>query len=184
MSKNIWITSDLHFGHKNICAGSSNWEDRSTCRPFSNADEMDEVLIENWNSCVKPEDLVWVLGDWAMCKEEKAKHITNSLNGTKYIVLGNHDRKPHKMVEMGFTQTRRHYLTEVGGLNILMHHKPRGKLVQEIEYDILLHGHQHSRNKISGTTSINMCVEAWDYTPVPAEEVYIIARALRDKNRR
>ena len=53
----IWMTSDLHFNHENIL----KYEPVS--RPFATVEEMNEVLIQNWNSKIKPEDIVYVLGD-------------------------------------------------------------------------------------------------------------------------
>lgn len=51
----IWFTSDLHIGHRNIISFCN--------RPFTDTRQMAEVLRENWNSVVKPEDYVFVLGD-------------------------------------------------------------------------------------------------------------------------
>ena len=52
---NVYFTSDLHFGHKNII--------RYDHRPFSSVQEMDAELIRRWNNKVKDEDLVYILGD-------------------------------------------------------------------------------------------------------------------------
>ncbi len=53
-------------------------------------------LKNNWNSIVTPEDSVVIPGDisWAMNIDEAKKDfefINNELNGTKYILKGNHD---------------------------------------------------------------------------------------------
>ena len=52
-----WI-SDLHFWHANIIKYCS--------RPFDNAFQMNEALVENWNAKVKPGDTVFHLGDFSM----------------------------------------------------------------------------------------------------------------------
>ena len=53
----IWFTSDLHLGHK---AAITMCE-----RPFETVEEMNELLICNFNSCVKKKDTVYILGDIA-----------------------------------------------------------------------------------------------------------------------
>lgn len=54
----IWFTSDLHLNHSKIIEYCN--------RPFSNIEEMNEMLINNWNSVVKPKDIVFCLGDIAL----------------------------------------------------------------------------------------------------------------------
>lgn len=69
----IYYTSDLHFGHKNII--------QLTSRPFSSVEEMDEVLIKNWNSKVTKNDLVYILGDFTWYNSaEKNLKILERLN--------------------------------------------------------------------------------------------------------
>lgn len=83
MSK-IFFTSDHHFGHSNIIKLSE--------RPFSDITEMNETLIERWNEKVSPEDEVYYLGDFAMTKDhDLVEGILDRLNGTKYLIVGNHE---------------------------------------------------------------------------------------------
>lgn len=83
MSNEVWFTSDTHFGHANILKFEAE------ARPFSTLEEMHEALIENWNSCVHPSDVVWHLGDFAFGAYNIP--IAARLNGIKKLVLGNHD---------------------------------------------------------------------------------------------
>ena len=83
---NIWFTSDHHFGHKNIL------EYEKEARPFSCLEEMHEILIERWNSVVKPNDIVWHLGDFAFGVNNI--RIAERLQGHKKLILGNHDIYP------------------------------------------------------------------------------------------
>lgn len=76
---NFYI-SDTHFGHSNII--------RHCNRPFVNADEMDEVLIKNWNSVVTNRDTVYILGDFAFSKGIKQpSEYLRELNGLLYFNL-------------------------------------------------------------------------------------------------
>lgn len=87
---NIFFTSDLHFGHKNII--------RFDQRPFSTVEEMDKALIDNWNKKVKPGDLVYVLGDMFWTSDTKyVQNILNQLNGQVILIKGNHDKWTHNL---------------------------------------------------------------------------------------
>ena len=60
MSYNIFFTSDTHFSHANMCKFLDYNGER--IRPYE-PDECDELMIQNWNEMVKPEDKVYHLGD-------------------------------------------------------------------------------------------------------------------------
>ena len=51
----IYYTADPHFGHEAIL--------HFCHRPFADVEEMNRVLMENWNSVVQAEDEVYLLGD-------------------------------------------------------------------------------------------------------------------------
>lgn len=74
--------SDTHFGHFNIIKHCN--------RPFSTAEEMDKVMIGNWNSIVARNDTVFILGDFVFSKIPPAEYF-NKLNGRKIMIIGNHD---------------------------------------------------------------------------------------------
>lgn len=84
---NIFITSDTHFGHKGVCEFLRN--DGSKLRPFTSVEEMDEIMVERWNSVVKPKDKVYHLGDVII--NRKAMKTLARLSGEKVLVKGNHD---------------------------------------------------------------------------------------------
>lgn len=79
----IYITSDLHFGHNKPFL----YEPRG----FSSIEEHDEAIIERWNSVVKPEDTVYILGDLMLNNNEHGVECLHRLNGIKNVIRGNHD---------------------------------------------------------------------------------------------
>lgn len=80
----VYFTADLHLGHNNII---------KTCnRPFSSVDEMDDILIENWNKKVKGNDTVYIVGD-LIWKGIDPKPYLDRLKGKKILVRGNHDSR-------------------------------------------------------------------------------------------
>ena len=55
----IWVISDTHFGHNNMLKFKDKNGD--PIRPnFSSTEEMDEHMIERWNSVVKDGDIVGI----------------------------------------------------------------------------------------------------------------------------
>lgn len=87
----IWITSDTHGFHKNICKGVSGWDARDT-RNFKDEFEMTDVLVETFNKYVKKDDVLFHLGDWSFGGQNRIKEFRDRLNcKTIYLVFGNHD---------------------------------------------------------------------------------------------
>ncbi len=84
----IWLVSDTHFGHESVCTKFKN-PDGSPLRPYMNAEEMNEDLIEKWNDCVRPDDRVYHLGDVVM--SHRHLPVMDRLNGRKVLIQGNHD---------------------------------------------------------------------------------------------
>ena len=82
-----WFTSDPHFSHSNIMVFCN--------RPWTNIQDMNEGLIENWNDVVGDNDIVFVLGDVSWNKDpHDMKRIIERLNGSHIFILpGNHDTK-------------------------------------------------------------------------------------------
>ena len=80
-----YFISDLHLGHENII--------KLTKRPFATIEEMNEVLINNWNKVVKEEDDVYIIGDLFYKSKDNIEDILSKLKGNKYLILGNHDKE-------------------------------------------------------------------------------------------
>lgn len=80
----VWFTSDTHFGHARIIELNN--------RPFRDVSHMNEMLVQNWNDKVKPNDHVYHLGDVALGSFEKSLSYVARLNGIKTLIVGNHDR--------------------------------------------------------------------------------------------
>lgn len=50
------------------------------------------MIISRWNETVDHDDEVWVLGDYAMGDRNRGLGYLSRMNGTQYMVTGNHDR--------------------------------------------------------------------------------------------
>lgn len=81
----IFFTSDTHFGHARIIELSG--------RPFADVAEMNDAIVERWNSVVSPDDTVYHLGDVALGPIMDSLANIARLNGRIVLIDGNHDRR-------------------------------------------------------------------------------------------
>ena len=74
-----WNSSDFlnGSGKQSIVSISSTYITESL---FSSMNEMDEVLIKNWNQEVGYGDTIYHLGDFTLLGKNPAKHFSNSRN--------------------------------------------------------------------------------------------------------
>jgi calcineurin-like phosphoesterase family protein len=136
-----YITSDLHFGHKNIM----KFCPATRARFRDDVDYMNEAMVREWNEIVKPEDLVYILGDVAFLPAQKAAEVMNRLNGRKILVQGNHDRKTlNDPVFRGCFEEVHHYLDiNYNGTKVCMFHYPIAEWDQMHRGSVHFHGHLH-----------------------------------------
>src|SRR3989304_3585814 len=161
MSERYFI-SDTHFRHSEIIAFSE--------RPFYDTNDMDEYMIEKWNSIVSSGDEVIFGGDFALVGKEESARICNSLNGRKILIRGNHDGTKKRMTDIGFSEVHSHLpmLTEHG--RILVVHKPHPWLENAAEYSYVLYGHMHHK-RIRRGNWLSTCVERNEYRPQTLEQL-------------
>ena len=121
-----YLIADTHFYHDKI---------KEYCnRP----DNYNEMIINNWNSTIKDEDLIIHLGDVAFGIKKRFGDIVRSLKGTKILVKGNHDRESYAYyMRNGFSFVCDTFTYK----GILFSHFP-----MKIELPIVhnIHGHFHN----------------------------------------
>ena len=157
----IYFTADTHFGHQGIL--------RMSKRPFTTIQEHDELLVEAWNSTVRPGDEVWHLGDFAYrCPLLHAETIFKRLNGTKRLVCGNHEQKGRKL---GWTSQHEGYLdTVVAGRRIILCHYGMRAWPGAFRGALHLYGHTHGLLPDT-LQSADVGVDRWPFRPVRLEEI-------------
>ncbi len=177
----IFYIADTHFGHDNII--------RNCDRPFADADEMDRIIISNWNARVRDEDTVYVLGDVAYKYDtEELKAILKKLNGRKHLLLGNHDG--------GWTaETWAKNCFE--SVNFMIEISDNGRLCTLCHYPMMswhhekkaymIYGHIHNNTDIEywqyialKDRMLNAGVEVNNYMPVTLDELIINNRMFKD----
>ena len=179
----IYFTADLHLMHDKIIEYCD--------RPFKNTEWMWRGIKKNWNSIVKKDDEVWILGDLSM-KGRNAKPMLkgmiDNLNGTKHLVYGNHDRMmPRDYSNMGILTCHYpvfHFKKEPQ--NWFLGHDP-AVAVALPKGSVYLCGHVHGLfDQFKSPTEvsvINVGVDVRNFMPISEEDISaILASGLKKGN--
>ena len=142
-AKHLFFTSDTHFDHKNILKYCN--------RPWETVEEMNQGLIDNWNSVVGPDDTVFHLGDVTFGGNTNLIEYVSQLNGHIILIKGNHDKKLQQTIcDKLFDYSCQQLRLNIEGYTVILNHYPFLCFVEDIQ----LFGHIHS-----GPTSISDDVE-------------------------
>lgn len=189
--RNIFFTADLHFNHANIIEHCD--------RPFKDVHEMNMKLIENWNNQVKPNDIVYVLGDfvWNTTPKKEICQLISDLNGELHMVIGNHDKLTvQQCLRLGFTSACYGMILKIAGEYVNLSHYPyhpswwrdlkigwKNRLLFGIwdrlkhrskrpkdDGKYLIHGHTHQKDFIRGKT-FHVGVDAHKFKLVPIGKI-------------
>ncbi len=172
----IFYTSDLHLGHANII--------KLCNRPFADVNEMDHVLIANWNSRITNNDTVYIVGDLCF-RAAEPENLIAQLKGKKHLILGNHDSTWLKNVDATkyFKSVERMIVFGNGKCKVTLCHYP----MMSFEGDYLIYGHIHNNKNANYWSllsemdnALNAGVEVNSYFPVTFEE--LIANNLAFKS--
>lgn len=176
----IYFTSDLHLGHLAII----NMQNR----PFKDVNEMNKTLINNYNSCVKNNDVCYILGDISHHLEvEETNEIIKKLNGKKILIKGNHDKAYDEALFDGVYDLFSTSLS-IGNYNRLfvMMHYPMLSWSRANAGSIHLHGHIHSdgsynaKNRDKHILRYDVGVDANNYYPVSVAQVFDYLKDVLD----
>lgn len=151
-----FLIADTHFNHTNIIKYCN--------RPFKDINEMNETLIKNWNEVISKDDLVYHLGDFGFFNNDELKELLKLLNGTKILLLGNHDlrRVVTTWKDLGFKEV---YKKEIRLGKYILTHRP----IHVEEEFINIFGHIHE-NELYGNFNkdnhINISIDVTNFYPV------------------
>lgn len=167
-----WITSDLHFGHKNIMSFCPV----TRARFRNDVDYMNEQMVTEWNERVAVDDTVYILGDVAFLPAQKAAEYMDRCNGTKILVEGNHDRKTLQDASFRncFKEVHKYLDVNYNGTKCVMFHYPIAEWDQMHRGSLHFHGHLHGG--VSGLEQFRALDVGMDST---GEIVISMERAIR-----
>jgi calcineurin-like phosphoesterase family protein len=167
---NIFFTSDWHLNHFNIIKYCS--------RPFKSLEEMNNLIISNFNSRVKEKDLVFYLGDFLFKsgsgrgegERNKPEDFIKQMNCKNIVWIGgNHDKNNSLKTPI------QNIVIKYGGKRIFLVHNPE---FCNVNYEFNIVGHVHEkwqfkryRKGFQFTDCCNVSVEQWNYYPVTWNEI-------------
>jgi calcineurin-like phosphoesterase family protein len=153
-----YFSSDLHFGDERLNLYGRDFIAK-------NATEIDELIINNWNSLVKPNDKAFLLGD--ICYDKSKLELINRLNGYKYLVKGNYDDDIEDTTWLKYFEEVYDslYIKINSNLVFLNHYPTNGKADC---FNIC--GHIHGTWKVQ-RNMINVGVDAWHLFPVSLDRI-------------
>ena len=169
--QNLFFTSDHHFGHTNII--------KFCDRPFETVEEMNQVMIDNWNKKVQPNDNVYHLGDFALTKKrELLEEIIDQLNGNIFLISGNHEGAA-KSLPKKFQWIKDYYELKVkdedaksGLQRIILFHYAMRVWRHSYRGSWQLYGHSHGNlSDMEDQLAIDVGVDCHNFTPLSYQEV-------------
>lgn len=158
----MFITSNQQFGRQHAL-------DLPT-RDFYSVDAMDAYMIEQWNSVVKEEDTVYVLGNFAW-DPETAEETIKQLNGKIIVLAGVWDQATREIAER-FGKELNVTVSNEGikflkYLQVCVSYWPLQDWPGKEEGSISVVGiHKDEYKTNHKEKRINVAVDYWDFKPV------------------
>jgi calcineurin-like phosphoesterase family protein len=182
-SGTVWITSDTHYHHKNICRGVTNWRTQegdvpvNSTRDFRDIDEMNATIINNINSKVGQDDTLIHLGDIAFGGFDKLEQFLDRLICKNiYLVLGNHDhhiKNNRSFIKDRFMSVQNYMEVNIEGEDFVLCHYPLQSWHGLNKGVIHLHGHVHlsAQNKWGNGKRLDVGMDGNNMRPYKITEI-------------
>ena len=179
----VWITSDTHYSHKNICRGVTNWRTKDgkipieSTRDFNTIEDMNSVIVDNINSKIGPDDTLIHLGDFSFGGFDKIGQFLDRLVCKNiHLVLGNHDhhiKNNRENIHDRFLSIQNYLEVNIGGANFVLSHYPLCSWNQLSKGAIQLHGHVHlpTNKKWGNGKRLDIGVDGNNYQPYKLTEI-------------
>ena len=179
---NVWITSDTHYSHKNICRGVTAWRTKegeipvSQTRDFATIEKMNSTIVNNINEVVGQDDMLIHLGDWSFGGFEQVREFWDRIICKNiHLVLGNHDHhiENNRDGSQGLFKSVSHYNTvEIGQFKFRLMHYPISSWDGLGKGVMHLHGHCHLPNNLKLSKGQRMDVGMDGHTEFRPYNVY------------
>ncbi len=155
--RKVWVTSDTHYSHTNICRGITNWRlpngdvPEKQTRPFETLDKMNASIVNNINEVVGQDDVLIHFGDWSFGGFENIEELRNRIWCKEiHLIYGNHDHhivNNRENCQRLFTSTQWFLQLNYMGETMECMHYPIASWNGLNKGRIHLHGHCHLPNE-------------------------------------
>ena len=177
-----YYIADVHFGHKN-CMEYDN-------RPFKTVEEMDEVIITNWNSVVRDNDDVYIIGDFCYRSAKSPLWYLKRLKGRKHLIIGNHDNHllNDEVAIKEFASVDKMTYLKDGEYTITLCHFPMAEWNKYHSGAWHIYGHIHAHTEgcyqflKNEDRALNAGCMINYYTPVNIEQLIRNNKEFKDRN--
>ena len=152
-NRKVYITSDTHYAHKNLCRGVTDWRlpdgsiPISQTRDFNTIEQMNETIVNNINSVVGQDDVLIHLGDWSFGGFENVQKFRDRILCKEiHLILGNHDthiENDRYNVQELFTSVNHYTKLMYKNNTFVLFHYPMQSWDGLNKGHIHLHGHVH-----------------------------------------
>lgn len=173
----IYYISDTHLGDLSVFNQCS--------RPFTDLKELENEIIKRWNSKVKENDIVYVLGDIAKDGYKRAIEVFRVLKGHKRLIIGNHDLAMLDLIRESevFESVEYIKLIEDNGRKVFLCHYPLTDWMECSRGGYHVYGHIHNKTKknhiaymqmkeyFKDKLAFNAGVDVTNYEPVTLDEM-------------
>lgn len=183
----LYFTADMHLG--------SDWKVASLGRPFTCAEEHDEVLLNNINETCSESDTLLVVGDYInYSKRYKSgyKKVFSDVSRIKCdvkLILGNNEkrlikhefRNKYKPLEdlalsSGFKSVSTSAYVTLRGKKFYVVHEP-----VDIDRSVFnLFGHLH-KDALITPYGINVGTDLWGFRPINEEQIFELIKRMKRK---
>lgn len=130
----IFITSDTHYGHRNICSATTEWRNKegeiplNKVREFRSLEAMNVNILKGINDTVGEDDILFMAGDVAFQGAETTQgFLSQIVCKNKYLIYGNHDNNIANNVnnlQDNFIACYSYLYLEIGKQLFIIHHYP------------------------------------------------------------
>lgn len=164
-----WVIGCTHFDDPNILQYRKG---------FISLEDMNEKIATSWETQVSPEDVVYVLGDFA---RSRTTYWAKRLPGEKILIMGNHDKIAS--LYSCFLDVQQQMLLRLPTEDsskprvLFLSHYPFLSWPEKENGSVHLHAHSHGQGftraqQGPGPMRVDMSVDCWDRWPVLVDEAF------------